>query len=314
MATGKESTVKDMAAEIGLKTASLMRDTELYIDSFAARHRDAVNVGKFGAAVAGATLFPVASTISLGKYIILTSPSVQTGMKKVFNSSLKQAGVDSYSREDLSRYATEATTLVGSGISYAQFGKKIGGAARTTLNLAEKTVTRVKEVSPVTFQYEAGRLNSGIPVDAVKLRNPFKSSSGESALGKANLAQAEKMKVELELRQIFTKDGKLTEVGIAAAEPIMGVEYFHESSPVYKSLLGRGRIEDWHKCAIPMKTKLHVPGKEELFSGEVHVYKNLVTKEVFYDLDYKIKINKLDIHTSVNEFLNNISYTWRPKL
>jgi hypothetical protein len=45
--------------------------------------------------------------------------------------------------------------------------------ARTTLNLAEKTVIRVKEVSPITFQYEAGRLNSGIPVDAVKLRNPF---------------------------------------------------------------------------------------------------------------------------------------------
>ena len=78
--------------------------------------------------------------------------------------------------------------------------------------------------------------------------------------------------------------------------------------------MGRGRIEDWHKCAIPMKSKSHVPGKEELFSGEVHVYKNLATKEIFYDLDYKIKINKLDIHTPVNEFLNNISYTWRPKL
>ncbi len=313
-ATGNESTVKHMAAEIGLKAAGFMRDTELYIDSFAARHRDAVNVGKFGAAVAGATLFPVASTISLGKYIILSSPSVQTGMKKVFNSSLKQAGVDSYSREDLSRYATEATTLVGSGISYAQLGKRIGGVARTTLNLAEKTVTRVKEVSPVTFQYEAGRLNSGIPVDAVKLRNPFKSSSGESALGKANLAQAEKMKVELELLQIFTKDGKLTEVGIAAAEPIMGVKDFHVDAPVRKMLSGRSDIKDWHKCAIPMKTKLHVPGKEEIFNGEVHVYKNLATKEIFYDLDYKIKINKLDIHTPVNEFLNNISYTWRPKL
>jgi len=61
-------------------------------------------------------------------------------------------------------------------------GKRIGGVARTTLNLAEKTVIRVKEVSPITFQYEAGRLNSGIPVDAVKLRNPF----AQSSIGHAN--------------------------------------------------------------------------------------------------------------------------------
>ncbi len=171
-ATGQESAFKDRGAKVSLETAHFMHKVGSNLNGFAQRHSDAVNVGKVGLA-AVSMLHPVSTAIFLGKYVFLSSPSVQTGMKNIFNSALEKVGTDSYTREYLSECAAEAAALHGSGISYAQLGKKIGGATRTTLNLAEKTVIRVKEVSPITFQYEVGRLNSGIPVDAVKLRNPF---------------------------------------------------------------------------------------------------------------------------------------------
>jgi len=180
-ATGQESAFKDRGAKVSLETAHFMHKVGSNLNGFAQRHSDAVNVGKVGLA-AVSMLHPVSTAIFLGKYVFLSSPSVQTGMKNIFNSALEKVGTDSYTREYLSECAAEAAALHGSGISYAQLGKKIGGATRTTLNLAEKTVIRVKEVSPITFQYEAGRLNSGIPVDAVKLRNPF----AQSSIGHAN--------------------------------------------------------------------------------------------------------------------------------
>lgn len=99
------------------------------------------------------------------------------------------------------------------------------------------------------------------------------------------------MKLVLKINVDHLNEGKLTPYAIAKAKPIMPVSRFDHRSPVFKELSSHGNITDWHKCSIEINTRFHVENLKHPLSGEIHVYKNTSSGNVYYKRDYKIKLN-----------------------
>jgi len=114
--------------------------------------------------------------------------------------------------------------------------------------------------------------------------------------GQANVEQANMLRGRYAIEEIFTRDGRLTENAIARAMAsgiIQEVSEYSCNSPVYKLLVNQGNISDWGKYKIKVDTKLQIEINGNLYPlrGQVHVYMNSVTKKVFYDRDFKIKLD-----------------------
>lgn len=105
---------------VQIYSANILRETKLHLDGFAARHSDAVKIMSATAAVAGAVIAPAASVAGLATHAALSYSPVQRKMTHAFDATMQRLGVDKFSREDLSEFASEAATFVASGIGAAK--------------------------------------------------------------------------------------------------------------------------------------------------------------------------------------------------
>lgn len=50
-------------------------------------------------------------------------------------------------------------------------------------------------------------------------------------------------------------------------------------------------------------------------TADIHFYKNKVTGEVYYDMDYKVKFDtSLNPHMDAKKFFESLPRDWRPEL
>ena len=171
-------------------------------------------------------------------------------------------------------------------------GRAAVKAADTVTQVGRNFVATHKFQSPLVFQFEQGKLYSGFPFDELKLQNPIERKIAIKDVIVNDIIQAEYLRRSLELQKVFTLDGKLAANVLEKATPINSVFNFHKDAPAYKQLTPKGNLEQWHKYYYRFELNIqhNVNDKLMLFKGEVHFYMNEITKEVYYDLDYKIKL------------------------
>jgi hypothetical protein len=143
-------------------------------------------------------------------------------------------------------------------------------------------------------------------------------NSVSAARSQGTSYQAAQLKIDLQkqtCRSLFTTEGKLTKVAIDNSKILQRVKDFDQRAPIFKELSQRGNIDDWYKYQTQ---KFNTPGvdiglKQTNPLAEVHFYKNAKTREVYYDMDFKVKIDIAgQPQITVQEFLNSLPKKWRP--
>lgn len=169
-AISRDSSVeKDRDAKIGAYSANILRAAELHIDGFTSRHSDAMNIAGATVAVAGGVMAPVASTIGVAAQIGLSSDWAQDKIANEFDANLEEIGITKSSRQDLAKFAAEATAFGVSGISAAKLPSVVGKG----VTIGKEFISNNQFRSPLTFKFNEGKLYSGLPLDAVKLHSPI---------------------------------------------------------------------------------------------------------------------------------------------
>jgi hypothetical protein len=137
--------------------------------------------------------------------------------------------------------------------------------------------------------------------------------------GRANSAQLERFVREIQpetVKSIFNRDGTLTASAIRDAQFLQRVADYNKNAPVYVELSRRGNISDWQKFRtdkfFTTNPSSNIAKSNLNQTADAHFYKNIVTGEVYYDIDFKVKYDIANNpYISVKDFLKNLPIEWR---
>jgi hypothetical protein len=208
-----------------------------------------------------------------------------------------------------------------------------GEGAEKLLLMAKKAENSVAVPKPVLFSEASANLlknSKNLSEHAKKLQvapkiqvpngAPKTFTPQASSLGQANIAQAQHLNRDLEYRtcqSIFNSEGGLSFGAIQESRLLKEGDKLHNKELIYE-LTRRGELGDWGKYTTQSFSTPHpsnnIAKSKRNIQAEVHFYRNIVTGEVYYGKDYKVKLQLPSTpQMPVELFLSDLPHSWRTK-
>jgi hypothetical protein len=197
----------------------------------------------------------------------------------------------------------------------------IARVAKVSGENAEKALQLVAQVEKVTAPTPAIKLKEFSAISLTgKVNLPNTYTPHAASLGKANAAQFQSLTRDLECRTcqtMFDQQGRLTYAAIQDSERIKRGTDLHNKE-VILALSQRGDLKDWGKYrtqpfSTPYPTN-DIAKSIRNVEAEVHFYRNIVTGDVYYAKDYKVKLHLPgNPQMPVEHFISELPSSWRAK-
>jgi hypothetical protein len=198
----------------------------------------------------------------------------------------------------------------------------IARVAKVSGENAEKALQLVAQAEKVTAPTPAIKLKEFSAISLTgKVNLPNTYTPHAASLGKANAAQFQSLTRDLECRTcqtMFDHQGGLSYGAIQGSEIVKKANLLHNKE-VILALSQRGNLKDWGKYrtqpfSTPYPTN-DIAKSIRNVEAEVHFYRNIVTGDVYYAKDYKVKLHLPgNPQMPVEHFISKLPSSWRAKL